>query len=87
VSGPGAVMGAFGYDLLAPVKYWTLVKKLSLLAAVDAGTLAFDQVRVAHALTEEEIDSWRRLYERHGAAGLRATKLQAYRDLDGGGSA
>ena len=59
---------------------WTPQRKAVLLLAIDYQLLSVAESLERFALTEEELASWRRALGRHGVPGLRATRLQIYRD-------
>ena len=50
-----------------------------------AGLLTLEDACKRYHLSVEEFLSWQRLIERHGLPGLRATRLQDYRDAAGPG--
>jgi hypothetical protein len=67
-------------DLPAPdTKRWVIRRKAEVVAAVRGGLLSIDEACERYALTVEEFLSWNALIDRHGLAGLRATKVQDYR--------
>jgi len=67
-------------DLPKPgVSRWVTRRKAEVVAAVDGGLLSIDAALERWNLSEEEFSGWRKLYTRHGAKGLRTTRLQQYR--------
>jgi len=67
-------------DLPKPgVARWVTRRKAEVVAAVDGGLLSMETALERWSLSEEEFAGWRKLYTRHGAKGLRATRLQQYR--------
>jgi transposase-like protein len=50
-----------------------------VVAAVESGELTIEEACRRHRLSEEEFRAWQRVYEAHGLAGLRATRMQQYR--------
>ena len=66
---------------LPPVttKRWVIRRKAEVVAAVRGGLLSLESACDRYTLTEEEYASWEKAIDRHGLAGLRATKLQQYR--------
>jgi hypothetical protein len=50
-----------------------------VVAAVSGGLLSRKAACDRYNLTDEEFEGWERLYLRHGAKGLRTTRLQQYR--------
>ena len=59
---------------------WTFRRKAALLQALRSGTITFEQACDLYALSIEELRAWERDFERHGLYGLRATRVQLYRD-------
>ena len=67
-------------DLPPPnTKRWVVRRKAAVVAAVRSGTITMEEALRRYQLTEEEFLSWLRAYEAHGLAGLRATRVQQYR--------
>lgn len=60
---------------------WVVRRKAEVVAAVNGGLLTISQACERYALTLEEFASWQRAVEREGMAGLRATRVQHYRQL------
>ena len=60
-------------------KRWVVRRKAAVVAAVRGGALTIEQACAYYQLSEEEFLSWERSFERHGLAGLRATRVQQYR--------
>lgn len=58
---------------------WTPAKKRELLDEIREGRLTFTDACDRHELTSEELASWIQLYQTHGTAALRTTRLQSYR--------
>ncbi len=68
-------------DLPPPTtKRWVIRRKAEVVAAVRGGLLSLDDACKRYKLTIDEFLSWQRLIERHGLPGLRATKVQDYRN-------
>ena len=59
---------------------WTFRRKAALLQALRSGIITFEQACDQYALSIEELRAWKRDFERHGLYGLRATRVQLYRD-------
>ena len=79
VKGPDGRVLALN-DLPKPgVSRWVTRRKAEVVAAVDGGLLSIDAALERWNLSEEEFSGWRKLYTRHGAKGLRTTRLQQYR--------
>jgi len=67
-------------DLPPPdTKRWVIRRKAEVVAAVRGGLISLDDACRRYTLTLEEFLSWQRSIERHGLAGLRATRVQQYR--------
>ncbi|MEQ8747934.1 DUF1153 domain-containing protein [Pyruvatibacter sp.] len=68
-------------DLPPPeTKRWVIRRKAEVVAAVRGGLLSLEQACDRYTLTVEEFLSWQRSIERHGLPGLRATRVQQYRE-------
>ena len=61
-------------------KRWVTRRKAEVVAAVRGGLLSLDDACKRYKLTIDEFLIWQRLIDRHGLPGLRATKVQDYRD-------
>jgi hypothetical protein len=55
-------------------------RKAEVVAAVRGGLLTVDEACDRYALTVDEFLSWQRSIDRHGLAGLRATRVQDSRE-------
>lgn len=60
-------------------KRWVIRRKAEVVAAVRGGLLSLEEACARYTLTVEEFLSWQRSIDRHGLAGLRATRIQDYR--------
>lgn len=71
-------------DRLPPpeTKRWVIRRKAQVVAAVRSGLLTFDEACERYRLSEEEFKSWMSLLDNHGVRGLRATRMQEYRQPD-----
>lgn len=68
-------------DLPPPsTKRWVIRRKAEVVAGVRAGLLTLEEACSRYTLSTEEFLSWERLIEKHGVRGLRATRIQQYRD-------
>lgn len=80
------VMGPDGSPLTiadlpsANTKRWVIRRKAEVVAAVRGGLLSLEEACKRYKLTIDEFLSWQRLIERHGLPGLRATRIQDYRN-------
>ena len=67
-------------DLPPPgIKRWVTRRKAEVVAAVKGGLLTRQAACERYGLSEEEFSGWLKLYNSHGAKGLRATRIQQYR--------
>lgn len=58
---------------------WVIRRKAEVVVAVRGGLLSLEDACNRYKLTVEEFMGWQRAIERHGLAGLRATRVQEYR--------
>jgi hypothetical protein len=61
-------------------KRWVIRRKAELVAAVRGGLLSLEEACERYALTIDEFLSWQRTLDRYGLPGLRATRVQDYRE-------
>lgn len=61
-------------------KRWVIRRKAEVVAAVRGGLLSIEEACDRYRLTVDELLSWQRSIEKHGLPGLRATRLQEYRE-------
>lgn len=67
-------------DLPEPgISRWVTRRKAEVVAAVKGGLLSEEDACERYDLSQEEFAGWAKLYNRHGAKGLRTTRLQNYR--------
>ena len=68
-------------DLPPPgtTKRWVVGRKAQVVAAVRGGLLSLDEACSSFTLTVDEFLSWQSSIDQHGLAGLRATRVQQYR--------
>ena len=67
-------------DLPSPAtRRWVIRRKAEVVAAVRGGLLSLEEACKRYTLTVEEFLSWQRSIDKHGLAGLRATRVQQYR--------
>jgi len=82
---PEVITGPLGEpmsrDTLPPANTsrWVVRRKAEVVAAVNGGLLTIAEACERYDLTLEELASWQRSIEREGMAGLRATRVQHYR--------
>jgi hypothetical protein len=60
-------------------KRWVIRRKAEVVAAVRGGLISLEDACSRYNLTVEEFLAWQRAIERFGMPGLRATRLQQYR--------
>ena len=63
----------------AMARRWVASRKAEVLEAIGNGSLSLEEACTRHALTTDEILSWRTAYGRYGLDGLRAMKVQIHR--------
>ena len=61
-------------------KRWVIRRKAEVVAAVRGGLLSLDEACRRYTLTVEEFLAWQHAIDRFGLAGLRATRVQQYRN-------
>ena len=61
---------------------WTARRKVALVDAVRGGWLSLEEACERYGLSVEEFRAWEEAVERHGVPGLRATRLQIYRETE-----
>jgi hypothetical protein len=68
-------------DRLPPsdTQRWVMRRKAQVVAAVRSGILSFEEACERYRLSEEEFKNWMTLLDSHGVRGLRATRMQEYR--------
>jgi hypothetical protein len=60
---------------------WVVRRKAAVVAAVRDGVITVEEACRRYQLSEEEFVSWQRAFEAFGFQGLRATRIQLYRNL------
>ncbi len=65
----------------ANTQRWVARRKATVVAAVDHGLIESKEACEMYRLSDEELDLWRSAVRRHGAAALRVTAIQKYRQL------
>lgn len=69
-------------DLPSPgTTRWVARRKAEVVVAVRGGLISLEDACRRYTLSVEEFLSWQRAVDRHGMAGLRATRLQDYRPV------
>lgn len=64
----------------ADTRRWVIRRKAEVVAAVRGGLLSLDEACRRYTLTVEEFLAWQRAVDRFGLPGLRATRIQQYRN-------
>jgi hypothetical protein len=59
---------------------WVIRRKAELVAAVRGGLLSLEEACERYTLTIDEFLSWQHAIDRCGLPGLRATRVQDYRE-------
>jgi hypothetical protein len=59
---------------------WVIRRMAEVVAAVRGGLLSLEEACERYKLTVDEFLSWQRSIDRYGLPGLRATRVQDYRD-------
>ncbi|MFP3943870.1 MAG: DUF1153 domain-containing protein [Alphaproteobacteria bacterium] len=68
-------------DLPPPnTKRWVIRRKAEVVAAVRGGLISLEEACERYKLTLEEFQAWQRAIDKHGLQGLRATRVQQYRE-------
>lgn len=73
IVGPNGARLALGDLPPANTRRWVIRRKAEVVAAVRGGLLTLEDALARWSLTEEEFESWRGAFDRHGMAGLRTT--------------
>ncbi len=87
VKGPVSVMLPDGTRITrsdlppANTQRWVARRKAVVVAAVDHGLIQPEEACEMYQLSAEELNLWRSVVRRHGAAALRVTAIQKYRQL------
>jgi len=73
-----------GFNTLPPADTtrWVVRRKAQVVNAVRRGVLSLDQALERYSLSQEEYESWERAIDKFGTKGLKATKIQNYRDIE-----
>ena len=85
VSPKGEVLGPTGKRLTledlpaAGTGRWVIRRKAEVVAGVRGGLISLNDACRRYRLSVDEFRSWEKLLEKHGLAGLRATRAKKYR--------
>lgn len=66
-------------DLPPASTRWVASRKEIVVLAVQHGLITRDEAIRRYVLSEEELDSWIAVADRHGRRGLKATAIQKFR--------
>jgi len=83
---PTSIVGPAGQrlsidDLPPPnTKRWVVRRKAEVVTAVRAGLITLEDACRRYTLSVEEFASWQDLVDHYGVRGLRATRIQEYRN-------
>lgn len=83
---PTSIIGPAGQrlsidDLPPPnTKRWVVRRKAEVVTAVRAGLITLEEACRRYTLSVEEFASWQALVDQFGVRGLRATRIQEYRN-------
>ena len=69
-------------ELPIPTGCWSPRRKLAVVEAVRGGWISLQEACERYHLSIDEFLSWERAIARHGAPGLRVTRLKTYRDTE-----
>ena len=58
---------------------WVIRRKAEVVFGVRSGLISLEDACRRYNLSVEEFLTWQKLIDRHGLAGLRATRVQEYR--------
>ena len=64
----------------ANTQRWVIRRKAEVVAAVQGGLLTLEEACKRYSLSVEEFLSWQQAINQNGMQGLRATRVQKYRD-------
>ena len=69
-------------ELPDPGNRWTAARKAVIVGAIRGNWVPIEEVCEVYDLSPDEVLAWERDIDRYGVPGLRATRLQIYRDTD-----
>jgi len=64
----------------ANTQRWVIRRKAEVVAAVQGGLLSLEEACKRYSLSVEEFLSWQQAISKNGLPGLRATRVQKYRE-------
>lgn len=59
---------------------WVKSRKLAVIQAIQEGDLTDESACQRYDISQEELESWKRLTQRYGPEALRTTHLKEYRE-------
>ena len=86
---PHSVIGPLGETLTLEslpspkTRRWVIRRKAEVVAAVKGGLLTLEDACARYSLSVEEYLGWQRAVENNGMPGLRVTRVQHYRAMEG----
>jgi hypothetical protein len=73
---------ALSRRLPSPGERWVSRRKAMIIAASSDGMITVEKICRVYSSSRDELASWAGSFERHGIAGLRATRVQLYRQVE-----
>jgi hypothetical protein len=61
---------------------WVIRRKAELIAAVEGKLLSVNELLRRYGITPAEFENWKKAVEAFGMRGLRATRVQDYREME-----
>lgn len=74
--------GALSPRLHLASERWIPRRKAMVVTALNEGEITFEEACRRYGLSPDELAGWISSFERYGVPGLRATRVQIYRDLE-----
>src|ERR1700722_2816957 len=74
--------GKPGVQLPLPGERWVPRRKAMVIDALRREEMTIEEVCRLYSLSQDELASWISAFGRHGVPGLRATRVQLYRQLE-----
>lgn len=71
-----------GYPLPEGGERWIPRRKAMVVTALRKRATTIEEICLRYGLSPAELASWISAFERYGVPGLRATRVQIYRDLE-----
>ena len=64
----------------ASTRRWVIRRKAQVVVGVKNGVISLQDACTRYGISEEEFRGWERAIEKHGLNGLKATRVQDFRD-------